>query len=300
MRDNFRKPSVNNAPPSRQYQSNPPNAPALRYGRAPLEPVSKLVDRLKGAVDSLEARFAAPLEGNDVVAYTTVKEYAPDLRSSFQLDTAQTGVGTNPVNYVLRDAQDYPITMNLPGPGAFRPRSISIRVFQRRFDPNIGIMWQPLQTALYYGGNFTTKFQLGWSAVTNNRFAYMWKMQMDASGIMLSDDYMSSTVLLPQSPSFTPSGGLDSNIIPDGDIFDLSRFTETAPMERDSQMTFIMRPLIPILQFDSSLNGTNAAIGLPFDDRENGVRNNAVRVHFTLHGVRVLTTQDGMRQGARR
>jgi hypothetical protein len=103
---------------------------------------------------------------------------------------------------------------------------------------------------------------------------------------------MSHMMLLPNTVQGNDEGFGE---VADGDLYDLK-----APwlFERDGQLTFTMDPITDLYQFDSSINGTAAPMNLPFDDRENGKRDQSVLVQVEMHGFRFETMQDAVHAGA--
>jgi hypothetical protein len=126
---------------------------------------------------------------------------------------------------------------------------------------------------------------------------FLWNMVDTKSQRRLADAYISQMVLTPPSLPETQSNAQDHAFesLPDGDFF---KFCTPWVFERDGQANFTFRPITPVFQFDSSLAGTDAAVGLPYDDRVNGKRDARVRVQVELHGYRYETDQDLIRAGA--
>jgi hypothetical protein len=134
---------------------------------------------------------------------------------------------------------------------------------------------------------------------------FLWNMVDTKSQRRLADAYISQMVFTPPSAPVTQEAGsfqfgVTTKIqaherVPDGDLF---RFCTPWVFERDGQVNFIFRPITPVLQFDSSIAGTDPVVGLPYDDRINGIRDQRVRVQVEIHGYRFETDQDAIRAGA--
>lgn len=123
---------------------------------------------------------------------------------------------------------------------------------------------------------------------------FFWNMIDTKSQRRLADAPISQMVLTP--PSLPIAQENFSKVawerIPDGDLF---RFCTPWVFERDGQANFTFRPITPVLQVDSSIPGQS--IGLYYDDRVNGIRDQRVRVQVELHGYRYETDQDLIRAG---
>jgi hypothetical protein len=131
--------------------------------------------------------------------------------------------------------------------------------------------------------------------------SYFWNMRDDRTGRYLSSDLMPCTELQPTyvAPAqyLNAADGRPIGRVPlsNGGFYEV----RTPWMfERDGQATLHFRPITPIFQFDSSLAGTNAAVGLTYDDREGGKRIQPVTVAVEYHGYRYRTDQDAIRAGA--
>jgi hypothetical protein len=163
----------------------------------------------------------------------------------------------------------------------------------------------PQQLTNSYLGTFFDVDRFSLAAQSQRTINYLWNMVDTKSQRRLADAYISQMVLTPPSAPVTQesaffSGGVTTKnqafeSVPDGDLF---RFCTPWVFERDGQVNFTFRPITPVFQFDSSLSGTDAAIGLPYDDRINGVRDQRVRVQVEIHGYRFETDQDLIRAGA--
>jgi hypothetical protein len=208
----------------------------------------------------------------------------------------------------MRDANTYEIPFQFTAEGVFVARFLKVAIKQRLFVTPWG---RPVQMAASYNARFPGNLAGAWTpkfsifprqpAQTSTDFAvpsvsYYWSMR-DNTGWQLSDNLQSHVMLHPNT--VTPYRPIDDEMrwVPllDGGLYE---FDVPWAFERDGQCVFTIRPTTPILQFDSSIAGDNAIIGLPFDDRESGVRNQAVTVTVELHGRRFLTDQDAMRAGA--
>lgn len=271
------------------------------------KPIEQLASQLEADIAGLKARVEHPVRPGVPAAYRTHKVFQPEVNAPFLMDTDQDGVSSNLVNYVMRDGNTYDIPLIMPGPGVFVARQIKATIYQRLFVPAYS---EPLQ--LHYTTNVLsfrtpaagTKFSLypvqpqylglhGASGMFN-AVNFFWNMIDTRSGRRLASDLMSHQFLLPRSTRrFVPAPS-DTFELPDGGYFDLH-----VPwvFERDGQVNFLFRPITPVIQFDSSIAGTDPAIALPYDDREQGVRNQAVTVSLELLGYRFETDQDMMKSG---
>lgn len=275
------------------------------------KPIRDVLDQLKAGVEGLGLRLQTHLSPGMPTCYRGRKVFAPET-TSFLLDTAQDGVSSNPVNYVLRDGVTYSIPIWMPGDGVFVPDFMKVLFRQRVFVPAYGReVWVPgapsHMQATWLGATtwpWTTKFSLfpvqpqvafGTPVAQPCAVNFFWNMLDGRTGRKLADDWTSSVMLLPGAPMAQPADGVWMPATVDGGFF---RFDCPWLFERDSNLEFQFRPTNPVLQFDSSLAGTDAAIGLSYDDRENGVRNQSVEVAVELHGHRYRTDQDAMRAGA--
>lgn len=134
---------------------------------------------------------------------------------------------------------------------------------------------------------------------------FFWNMTDTKSQRRLADAYISQMALTPpsapvQQSTVSTSGPFFSRStvferVPDGDLF---RFATPWVFERDGQVNFTFRPITPVFQFDSSIAGNDPVVGLPYDDRINGLRDQRVRVQVEIHGYRFETDQDLIRAGA--
>jgi hypothetical protein len=266
-----------------------------------VKPLSAYVEQLEAEIAGLEARLDNPISGGVPTAYMGQKIFSPESYA-FNLDTEQDGVSSNPVNYVVRDGATYDISVRMPGPGVFVARSLHVGIFMRQFRPGFGVRqlyWTPNQLMFK---SWTTKFSvfpkqplLQGTTLSALGTSFFWSLLDSKSSRKLSDELISSEMLLVRE-SRLPGTSFRQYVAPDnGGIFTLD-----VPwvFERDGQANFQFRPVTPIVQFDSSLSGTSPAVGLTYDDRENGVRNQSVTVQVELHGYRFLTDQDAMRAGA--
>ena len=160
----------------------------------------------------------------------------------------------------------------------------------------------------YLGASFDiNKFSM--APQSQRTINFLWNMVDTKSQRRLADAYISQMVFTPPSAPVTQEAGFvvippfppittynqAHERVPDGDLF---RFCTPWVFERDGQVNFIFRPITPVLQFDSSLAGTDPVVGLPYDDRINGLRDQRVRVQVEIHGYRFETDQDLIRAGA--
>jgi hypothetical protein len=328
--------------PTNTPKSNPLKTSQASWWTGWTKPLQDLIHTLDADVAGLKARLRNPIHKGRPAAYVGFRDFIPE-RSVVQVDTAQTGEGTNPCNYVVRDGQEYDIPIIMPGPGVFVAEEITVAIFQQQYAPiaaskgaapfvldlvdvNLAAMQAEVRanTFVFPSGltpYFTTKFSIypqqtslaylgfGGPGVDNvrNRYRvppqgqrtlnYLWNMVDTKSQRRLADAYISQMVLTPPSAPVTQFNFTQTAFesVPDGDLF---RFCTPWVFERDGQVNFIFRPITPVLQFDSSIAGNDPVVGLNYDDRINGVRDQRVRVQVEIHGYRFETDQDLIRAGA--
>lgn len=258
---------------------------------------------VQGIVDRLNFSTAPSVK----TAYRVNRVFQPETNRAFLLDTSQNGT-TNLVNYVMRDGNTYEIPFQFTGEGVFVAKYLKVSIKQRLYIPAYG---QAVQMPCGYNGRmpgnvagaWTTKFSIFPRQPGGPSFAHVppqanfyWTMR-DNTGWQLSDNLMSHVMLQPNTLSLivpTVEAERWSPVL-DGGLY---QFDTPWAFERDGQCVFPFRPTTPILQFDSSIAGDAAAVGMTFDDRESLKRNQAVTVTVALHGQRYLTDQDAMRAGA--
>lgn len=273
------------------------------------------VAQLEAEIAGLASAVYAPVAAGEPGAFIGTKTFAPE-EHTFNLDTEQDNASSNAVNYVVRDGQEYTINIPMPGPGVFVAQYFQVSIWQRLWVPAASqAFWYPVSSIVPYQAverPWTTKFSIfpkqpQTTAVPvangfDNAFRginYFWNLTDTRSGRRLCDDLVSHLALLPRLPPalalFEGPVARYGKTMRDGGLFE---FDTPWLFERDSQLSFAFRPVTPILQFDSSLSGTDAAVGLPYDDRESGRRNQSVLVQAEIHGHRFQTTQDALKAGA--
>lgn len=319
--------------PTNVPQSNPLKTGAASFWTGWNKPLRELLHTLEADLAGLKARLREPIHKGKPASYVGFRDFIPE-RSIVQVDTAQTGEDTNPCNYVVRDGQDYDIPIIMPGPGVFVAEELTVAIFQQHYAPTAATTGQVTEytnlvamqaemapNALVFPSAqtpfFTTKFSIypqqttrtylgasGFSTFyippqSQRTLNYFWNLIDTKSQRRLADAYISQMVLTPPSLPVTQAGGntgsdLAFESVPDGDLF---RFCTPWVFERDGQLNFTFRPITPVFQFDSALAGTDPAVGLPYDDRINGIRDQRVRVQVEVHGYRFETDQDLVRAG---
>lgn len=287
--------------------------------------ITDVVDQVAADIKGLQLRLSSPTRPGIPTCYRGEKLFVPE-DASFLLDTAQDGVTSNLVNYVLRDGVPFSIPVKMTGDGVFVPDSLKVHFKQRLWVPSGGApVWMNggMSSQLTYTGatrwEWTTKFSLFPSQPASRDASTFWMIKAQPCAVnyfwnvvdtrnnrKLADDWVSSVMLLPGSP-MAGFGSLAPTLysMVDGDFF---RFDCPWLFERDSQVEVRIWPINPVVQFDSSISGTDVVIGpdlagaLPagygFDDREGGRRNQSVLVAAEFHGYRYQTMQDAMRAGA--
>ncbi len=270
--------------------------------------MDRLFAETQMAIQGVRDRLKYATKPSLKTAYRTNRIFLPETSRAFALDTGQDG-GSSLVNYVLRDGNTYEIPFVFSGEGVFVARFMKVSIKQRLY---VAPTHKAVQLACGYNGRFpgnvagawTTKFSIFPKQPGGPAFAvdawpsvnFYWSMR-DNTGWQLSDNLQSHVMLQPNTVARVAPTGSSQMWAPinDGGLYE---FDTPWAFERDGQCVFQFRPTTPVLQFDSSIAGTAGAIGLPFDDRESGVRNQAVTVTIALHGSRFLTDRDAMRSGA--
>ena len=323
--------------PTHVPQTNPLKKNQASWWTGWTKPLHDVIHTLEADIAGLHARLRNPVQKGRPASYVGIRDFLPES-SIVQVDTEQTGLGTNPCNYVVRDGQDYDIPIIMPGPGVFIAQELVVSIFQQQYAPisasvttegretvltnvNLTAMNAEMRANAFVFPSsetpyFTTKFSiypqqtnlayLGYTGArkfvmppqAQRTINFLWNMVDTKSQRRLADAYISQMVLTPPSLPETHTGAFDNyafESLPDGDFF---KFCTPWVFERDGQANFTFRPITPVFQFDSSLSGTDEAIGLPYDDRVNGKRDARVRVQVELHGYRYETDQDLIRAGA--
>lgn len=328
--------------PTNTPKSNPLKTSQASWWTGWTKPLQDLIHTLDADVAGLKARLRNPIHKGRPAAYVGFRDFIPE-RSVVQVDTAQTGEGTNPCNYVVRDGQEYDIPIIMPGPGVFVAEEITVAIFQQQYAPvaasiqdgvltdvNLAAMQAEMRANAFPFPSsaetpyFTTKFSIYPQQVNGaylgaafdiDKFSmppqsqrtinFLWNMVDTKSQRRLADAYISQMVFTPPSAPVTQEASFSvfpvttknqaHESVPDGDLF---RFCTPWVFERDGQVNFIFRPITPVLQFDSSIPGTDPVVGLNYDDRINGIRDQRVRVQVEIHGYRFETDQDLIRAGA--
>jgi hypothetical protein len=320
--------------PTNTPKSNPLKTSQASWWTGWTKPLQDLIHTLDADIAGLKARLQHPIHKGRPAAYVGFRDFIPE-RTIVQVDTAQTGEGTNPCNYVVRDGQDYDIPIIMPGPGVFVAEEITVAIFQQQYAPiaasagdrpfvlelvdvQLAAMQAEMRANTFVFPSaqtpyFTTKFSIfpqqtgiAYLGESNNvRVApqsqrtlnYFWNMVDTKSQRRLADAYISQMVLTPPSAPVVQRNILNTAFesVPDGDLF---RFCTPWVFERDGQVNFIFRPITPVFQFDSAIPGTDPVVGLPYDDRINELRDQRVRVQVEIHGYRFETDQDAIRAGA--
>lgn len=284
--------------------------------------IADAVDQLAADAEGVALRLKHPARPGIPAAYRAQRVFEPETSTQL-LDTEQDGTSSNLVNYVVRDAKAYDIPCKFTGDGVFVVNRVKVAVTQRVFVTPYGaavdIPCPVLQNGfanhqtvvLVNAVAWTTKFSifpkqpeciisgsLAAESVLYGAVNFFWNMRDDRTGRYLASDNMPCTDLQPGyvAPAQFENTTIRSRVpISDGGFYEMA-----CPwmFERDGQATFRFFPVSPIFQFDSSLAGTDAAVGLTYDDRENNIRRQPVTVAVEYHGYRYRTDQDAMRAGA--
>jgi len=267
-----------------------------------LPSVKEQFTRLQSEVAGVEARISNHLTYGEPAAAVGMKVFEPDSHT-FMFDWLQDGITSVKSQFVLKDGVTYEIPILFAPPGVMNVRFMKVSITQRLFVPGSG----PWQMPVTYGDYFLTTLagaqtkKYAWpDNVTGDlgtwpmrRSSFMWNLVDTKSGAKYSDELLSEILLLPQGDVKVIDGTTFDSNASDG----MLEFDCPWLMERDAQLTFLFRPIMPVIQptFDSGYTPYT------FEDRENAntVRNSAVTVQVEMHGTRYLTTQDALRHGAR-
>lgn len=277
----------------------------------------------QGEASSLEARLKMGLGFGTPGAWQGERLFTPERNSFLLNENGRSGYPSSPVNYVVRDGQAYDVLIRIPGPGVFEAHGVHVAIYKRIYRPGLPEpMWVnaiPLMTTWernLVGANIKTictrKVGLWpwyWinpsppfpSTITPNFYNeanYVWNLFDPRSARKLSDDWLNQLLLLPRLEEVR---GFNNPEVPNVTTSFVWRgdgglFTFPCPwlFQRDSEVLFQWRPITPILQYDSSVDLT--ALPAPdtwaWDDRQNGVRDQTIKVVATLWGMRLETDQD--------
>lgn len=290
-----------------------------------LQSIKKQIERLRMEVEGVELRLEKRLGKGEPAAIVAKKTFLPDTSYTFDFDYLQNGSSSVTSQYVLKDGITYEIPVVMPPPGVMLMRSMKVKLYQRLFVPNVG----PMQVPMYYGDYFlgdpqfsdldwyqTRKFAFPDSRVFPparifmRRCSFLWNLIDTKSGAQFSDELMSDQIFVPQGSYSEPlTASPVSSALPTGLGFvqnpgriegNTGRYLEfDVPwlFERDAQLTFFFRPIMPVIQPTAN----SGYFPYPWNDLEqNGtVRNSAVTVQIELHGTRYVDEQDARREGAK-
>lgn len=265
-----------------------------------LRPIEDQIERLNKEIEGLALRLSrsAPNDA-EPAAVVGKKTFSPEAHT-FLFDYLQDGTSSVKSQYVVRDAVTYEIPVVFPPPGVFVARAATIKLTQRMYHPDVGVMEIPMSPNFFYGNyqeGQTKKYQWPNNSVYYQKRRYIsffWNLIDAKSGARFSDELMPDMLLLPQLEG-APAATLYGNTIaaPSGSFLE---FPVPWLFERDAQLTFQFRPITPVLQptADSGFSPYS------FNDLEqNGqVRDSSVTVSLEIHGTRYLSLQDATRQGA--
>lgn len=276
-------------PDGRQLLANGPVQP-LGFVSTIKGKIAELMKNVAGLEERLQWRYGEGVPAS----YIAAREWTPEA-STFNLNILQTGnpADEQPVQYVLRDGQEYSLPIQLFGPGVFMLRYVHLSLWQRYHDPSYGWMRIPIPLGKSFfqlsptgpsPGLQTLKWHIvsnlsGFGALCNDRVVgtnLFWNMEDANSGRRICDEWMPHTTLLPQHYQ---------NLV-DGD---LSEFEVPWLFERESTVNFRFRLINPILQLAAGATVT------PFqgrDDLVNGVRRMSVVARAEVHGVKFYSERD--------
>lgn len=281
------------------------------------EPLPDLVARLRSHVDGLRGRLNVPDTQTSIWPSAVAGRYIyhPDDKV-LDVDVTQKDKDFQPVNMVVPSGRTVDIRLIFPGPGVFVGRWLKCSVYMRLHCPTLkgdNEMWLPVVSNTGAGVNastpFTTRFsvfplqpQTPYIAVPGPgdvirppALNWCWNLKDTRSGRLYADRLISNMMMLP-STWMGEAGAVTGGSQPrDGDLFDLRT---PWVFERDGQLSFQFRPITDLYQFASSIPGDGPVMGLPFDDREGGKRDQSVLVQVEMHGFRFETMQDALHAGA--
>lgn len=277
--------------------------------------------QLQAEQAALEARLQTAVRGEPVI-YKGVHIFTPS-QATIAVDYLQNGTSSALCNVVVPDAQTFDIPIRVTGPGVFQAHSLQVSVYKRLFAPTNGaaisasnpgleqwinyssnILWAGGAQAGFVGG-YTTKFCLfpyqpglgtpgaGQTSFRNwNAINFFWNLFDGRNNDYLSDQLISHLALRPRT-----SYCQDVSPSQDGGMFN---FATPWSFERDANIVFQFRAITPVLQFDSSVDIT-ALTNPPtvYDNRENSIRNETVKVEVEIIGHTFITDQDVAQSGAR-
>lgn len=223
---------------------------------------------------------------------------------SFALDVAQSNSTTSLVNYILRSGQTYQLPVIVGGNGVFLAKKFRIVVFQKinvnlagavnNADAVVAPMVNAFQifpaASIFRQINWTTKFScfpVQPEYKQSPSINYRWNIQDQVTGYNYSDQLLPASAILNRDYVFIDGTSEDvptPALLDDGDWHE---FDTPWVFEKAYLLNILFRPLTDIIQFDSSISGTNPVIGLTYDDRINGLRNQAVSIQVEFQGERV-------------
>lgn len=298
--------------PRPPFRAAEPTSPLRGYNQPLgfLPTIKKQFEQLQQDVFGIKARLGTRLGHGEPAAAIGQRVFQPEAQS-FDFDVLQLGEGDVPVQYVLRNGQTYNIPIIFPPPGVFRARYLTVALSQRVFVTALPSLTMQYPTVSHgvavvitsLSQLQTNKFSYPTTATPDapfdgvaSRMNFCWNLIDNKSGNRLSDEWLPDTLLLPaaaQSLPYTESRDFPLSSSASGGCFE---FDLPWLFERDADITFQFRPLIPILQPTVA----TGAVWPSGDDREfdGGVRNNALTVKVELHGTRHYTEQDAKRAGA--
>jgi len=237
-------------------------------------------------------------------------------------DLYGTAPNPTPFNYIVRDGVTHDIAVPIQSEGVFLAKFLKVTIFRRVFvpdftdpaDPNDRTRGgqdggHPIQVKLVQsnvgpfslapgGLRFTPNLPwttFGDGTAGGEAYNYFWNIVDKSSGRKYADDLLSSEFLLNQTMPATRFNTPDRyGVRHDGGFFE---FDQPWMFERDSELQFQFRPVMPIIQVDPS----SPFLPYGFDDREDGgnKRNGNITVRIEIHGAKFLTYQDSLKFGAR-
>jgi hypothetical protein len=265
------------------------------------------VETLRKQLEGVELRLDRRLTKGEPAATVGERVFLPQP-TSFAFDYLQDGVSSVDAQYVVQDGITYEIPIVFPPPGVFRARYFKVNIYQRVFTPSDAnrpetVFQFPVAYGDYFSAFATQQVQTRKYLFPNNaageqlisrRMSFLWNIIDTKSGMQFADEMLPDLMLLPQPPTQGGEPGGYENPGATGGRFE---FTTPWLFERDAQLTFLFRPITPVLQ----PTVTSGYFPFSFDDREqnNTVRNMAITVRAEVHGTRYVDAQDALRLGAR-
>jgi hypothetical protein len=262
--------------------------------------LAKLRTQVLMGVDGIRKRMAGMSTKTDIRAHTGEMKFRPESQS-FALDTLNDG-STYLVNYVVRSGTTYTIPLRISGDAAFMAYGVRLIAWQRFVNTAINAEAQMIvvPNVIPPSVPWTTKFSCYPTVNTAVEVEkqpltpclnYRWNIQDPITGSLYSDNLIPGAAMM-QRRAYTPStfsfGQSDIPItisLTDGATH---TFPCAFPFLAGQMVNFYFRPVTDIVQYDSSVDLSNLGLNLlPYDDRQNGRRDQTVTVQVELYGEEI-------------